>query len=99
MVKEGGGGGEGMRVLGKYELGRTLGEGNFGKVKYALHVHSGHPYAIKVLDRRRVQSLKITDQVCIMQHTHMSYCTCIYVYAYAQSDVYLHGRLRGRSPP
>ncbi|KAG6485071.1 CBL-interacting protein kinase 1-like [Zingiber officinale] len=62
MVK-GGGGGEGMRVLGKYELGKTLGEGNFGKVKYALHVDSGHPYAIKILDRRRIQSLKITDQI------------------------------------
>ena len=28
---------EGMR-LGKYELGRTLGEGNFGKVKYAKDI-------------------------------------------------------------
>ncbi|XP_074586765.1 CBL-interacting protein kinase 1-like [Curcuma longa] len=64
MVKEGGGGGgEGMRVLGKYELGKTLGEGSFGKVRYALHVDSGRPYAIKILDRSRIQSLKITHQI------------------------------------
>ncbi|WOL18391.1 CBL-interacting protein kinase 1-like [Canna indica] len=59
MVKEG----QGMRVLGKYELGRTLGEGNFGKVKYAEHVETGQAFAVKILDRSRVQSLKITDQI------------------------------------
>nr|QSH71612.1 CBL-interacting protein kinase [Hedychium coronarium] len=63
MVKDGGGGGEGMRVLGKYELGKMLGEGNFGKVRYALDVDFGRPYAIKILDRRRIQSLKIADQI------------------------------------
>ncbi|CAL9148934.1 CBL-interacting protein kinase 1-like [Musa acuminata AAA Group] len=62
MMKEGGGG-EGMRVLGKYELGRTLGEGNFGKVKYAKHVETGQGFAVKILDRSRVQSLNITDQI------------------------------------
>ncbi|RWW23832.1 hypothetical protein GW17_00011904 [Ensete ventricosum] len=61
MVKEGGG--EGMRVLGKYELGRTLGEGNFGKVKYAKNVETGQGFAVKILDRSRVQSLNITDQI------------------------------------
>ena len=52
-----------MRVLGKYELGRTLGEGNFGKVRYARHVDSGLAFAVKILDRKRIQSLKIDDQV------------------------------------
>ncbi|XP_020273162.1 CBL-interacting protein kinase 1-like [Asparagus officinalis] len=52
----------GMR-LGKYEIGRTLGEGNFGKVKFARHVESGHPYAVKVLDRKRILDLKIDDQI------------------------------------
>ncbi|ONK63110.1 uncharacterized protein A4U43_C07F11520 [Asparagus officinalis] len=52
----------GMR-LGKYEIGRTLGEGNFGKVKFARHVDSGHPYAVKILDRKRILDLKIDDQL------------------------------------
>ncbi|URD79188.1 Cbl-interacting protein kinase [Musa troglodytarum] len=58
MVKEGGEEG----VLGKYELGRTLGEGNFGKVKYARNVVTGEAFAVKILDRKRIQSLKIDDQ-------------------------------------
>ncbi|KAK3017221.1 hypothetical protein RJ639_007139 [Escallonia herrerae] len=53
---------EGMR-LGKYELGRTLGEGNFGKVKYARNVESGHPFAVKILEKTRIVDLKITDQI------------------------------------
>ncbi|XP_010938917.1 CBL-interacting protein kinase 1 [Elaeis guineensis] len=59
MVREGR---EGM-LLGKYEIGRTLGEGNFGKVKYARHVETGKAVAVKILDRKRIQSLKIDDQI------------------------------------
>lgn len=55
---------EGMRVGNKYELGRTLGEGNFGKVKFAKNLDSGHPFAVKILDKERIIDLKITDQVC-----------------------------------
>lgn len=100
MVKGGGGGGggEGMRVLGKYELGKTLGEGNFGKVRYALRLDSGRPYAIKILDRRRIQSLKITEQVCISMFLCIYY-VYVFVYVYAQGDVCRRDRLRGRSPP
>ncbi|XP_042513904.1 CBL-interacting protein kinase 1-like isoform X1 [Macadamia integrifolia] len=52
----------GMR-LGKYELGRTLGEGNFGKVKYARHLDSGQGFAVKILDKKRILDLKISDQI------------------------------------
>lgn len=54
---------EGMRVGNKYELGRTLGEGNFGKVKFARNLDSGHPFAVKILEKQRIIDLKITDQV------------------------------------
>ncbi|XP_078435817.1 CBL-interacting protein kinase 1-like isoform X2 [Wolffia australiana] len=47
----------------KYELGRTLGEGNFGKVKFARHVDSGRGFAVKILDKKRVIDLKIDDQI------------------------------------
>ncbi|XP_011071316.1 CBL-interacting serine/threonine-protein kinase 1-like [Sesamum indicum] len=53
---------KGMR-LGKYELGRILGEGNFGKVKYARNLESGQPFAIKILEKNRILDLKITDQI------------------------------------
>ncbi|KAG6534712.1 CBL-interacting protein kinase 1-like [Zingiber officinale] len=54
----------GMRsLLSKYEMGRTLGEGNFGKVKYARHVETGRSFAVKILDRKRIQSLNLDDQI------------------------------------
>lgn len=49
--------------LGKYELGRTLGEGNFGKVKFAKNIDSGQPFAVKILEKNRILDLKITDQI------------------------------------
>lgn len=57
-----GAGKKGMR-LGKYEVGKTLGEGNFGKVKYARHVETGQSFAIKILEKSRILDLKSTDQV------------------------------------
>ena len=49
--------------LGKYELGRTLGEGNFGKVKLAKNIETGQPFAVKILEKNKIIELKITDQV------------------------------------
>lgn len=51
--------------LANYELGKTLGEGNFGKVKYARDVRSGRSFAIKILEKNRILDLKITDQVSL----------------------------------
>ncbi|KAI3423319.1 Non-specific serine/threonine protein kinase [Psidium guajava] len=53
---------QGMRV-GKYELGRTLGEGNFGKVKVATDVESGQGFAVKIIEKGKIVHLKITDQI------------------------------------
>lgn len=49
--------------LGKYDLGRTLGEGNFGKVKLAKNIETGQPFAVKILEKNRIIDLKITDQI------------------------------------
>ncbi|KAL8151285.1 hypothetical protein V2J09_021093 [Rumex salicifolius] len=52
----------GMR-LGKYELGKTLGEGNFGKVKLARNLLSGDYFAVKILDKTKISTLNISDQI------------------------------------
>ncbi|KAK8471023.1 hypothetical protein PHAVU_003G121600 [Phaseolus vulgaris] len=49
--------------LGKYELGRTLGEGNFGKVKFAKHTDSGQPFAVKIIEKNKIIHLNITNQI------------------------------------
>jgi serine/threonine protein kinase len=56
---------EGVK-LGKYELGRILGEGNFGKVKFARNTDSKQPYAIKIIDKNKIIDLNITNQVCFI---------------------------------
>ena len=39
------------RRVGKYEIGISLGEGTFGKVKKAVNVQTGEVVAIKILDK------------------------------------------------
>ncbi|KAM0042106.1 putative protein kinase CAMK-CAMKL-CHK1 family [Helianthus debilis subsp. tardiflorus] len=57
-------GDDGMQLqLGKYEIGRTLGEGNFGKVKYAKDIQTGHPFAVKILEKTRIKNLNFSDQI------------------------------------
>jgi serine/threonine protein kinase len=68
VVKRLGFGGEGrekmgMRRVGKYEVGRTIGEGNFAKVKFAQNTETGESVAMKVLDKETVLEHKMVDQV------------------------------------
>ncbi|MBA0562953.1 hypothetical protein Golob_007971, partial [Gossypium lobatum] len=49
--------------VGKYELGRTLGEGSFAKVKFAKNVETGECVAIKILDREQVLHRRIVEQI------------------------------------
>eukprot|EP00262_Sarcandra_glabra_P010937 TRINITY_DN265_c1_g2_i3.p1 TRINITY_DN265_c1_g2~~TRINITY_DN265_c1_g2_i3.p1 ORF type:complete len:444 (-),score=87.71 TRINITY_DN265_c1_g2_i3:337-1668(-) len=49
--------------LGKYELGQTLGEGNFGKVKYAKNVETGQGFAVKILEKKKILDFKINEQI------------------------------------
>lgn len=49
--------------IGKYELGRTLGEGSFAKVKFAINVETGQSYAVKILDKDKVFHYKIVDHI------------------------------------
>lgn len=58
-------GGVGSRTrVGRYDLGRTLGEGNFAKVKFARNVETGENFAIKILDKEKVLKHKMIGQVC-----------------------------------
>ncbi|KAJ7530752.1 hypothetical protein O6H91_14G017500 [Diphasiastrum complanatum] len=49
--------------VGKYELGRTLGEGTFAKVKFAKNLDTGESVAIKVLDKEKVLKHKMVEQI------------------------------------
>lgn len=49
--------------VGKYELGRTLGEGSFAKVKFAKNVETHDCVAIKILDREQVLRHKMVEHL------------------------------------
>ncbi|EXC01171.1 CBL-interacting serine/threonine-protein kinase 8 [Morus notabilis] len=52
-----------VRKVGKYEIGRTIGEGTFAKVKFAQNTETGESVAMKVLDRSTIIKHKMVDQV------------------------------------
>ncbi|XP_058067904.1 CBL-interacting serine/threonine-protein kinase 21-like isoform X2 [Magnolia sinica] len=49
--------------IGKYQLGRTIGEGTFAKVKVAVNTETGHSVAVKIIDKQMVMDNKLMDQV------------------------------------
>ncbi|KAK4368919.1 hypothetical protein RND71_012711 [Anisodus tanguticus] len=51
------------RKLGKYELGRTIGEGAFSKVKFAQNTETGENVAIKVLEKSTILKNKMVEQI------------------------------------
>ncbi|KAG1348184.1 Non-specific serine/threonine protein kinase [Cocos nucifera] len=53
----------GRTRVGKYELGRTLGEGTFAKVKFARNVETGEFFAIKILDKEKILRHKMIGQI------------------------------------
>ncbi|KAJ1392429.1 Serine/threonine-protein kinase, active site [Sesbania bispinosa] len=79
--------------VGKYEIGRTLGEGNFAKVKFAQNTETGENVAIKVLDKQKILKHNMTAQV-------MASKTKIYIVMELVTDGHLsdkiasHGRLK-----
>lgn len=52
-----------VKKVGKYELGRTLGEGTFGRVKHAINVETNEAVAIKVLDKESIQRQNMGNQI------------------------------------
>ena len=52
-----------VKRVGKYEIGRTLGEGTFGKVKHGVNVETNEHVAIKVLDKDKIQKQNMGNQI------------------------------------
>ncbi|XP_073000619.1 CBL-interacting serine/threonine-protein kinase 21 isoform X2 [Typha latifolia] len=49
--------------VGKYHLGRTIGEGTFAKVKLAVNIETGKNVAIKIIDKKMVVQNNMMYQV------------------------------------
>lgn len=62
------------RRVGKYEIGRTIGEGTFAKVKFARNSETGEPVALKILDKEKVLKHKMAEQVSLLDITCSIVC-------------------------
>lgn len=47
----------------QYLLGRTLGEGTFGKVKIGTHIVTGEKVAIKILEKSKIKDKSDIERV------------------------------------
>ncbi|KAK4491573.1 hypothetical protein RD792_002325 [Penstemon davidsonii] len=72
------GNGSGRTRVGRYELGRTLGEGTFAKVKFAKNLETDENVAIKILDKEKVLKHKMIGQVMFFSFV-MASKTKIYI--------------------
>jgi serine/threonine protein kinase len=51
------------KQIGQYEIHRPLGEGQFGKVKEAVHIETGMRYAAKIIKKTAIKTKKDADTV------------------------------------
>ncbi|KAF0916581.1 hypothetical protein E2562_007656 [Oryza meyeriana var. granulata] len=53
----------GRILMERYELGRLLGKGTFGKVHYARNLQSNQCVAIKMMDKQQVLKVGLSEQI------------------------------------
>lgn len=62
------------KMIGKYEMGKTLGEGQFGKVKFAINTENRQRVAIKKMSKAKVIKSgmleKVKREIAIMKRIH-----------------------------
>ena len=66
------------RSIGHYVLGKTIGEGTFGKVKAGTHIMTGSRVGVKLLEKERICDIadvnRVTKEIHILkvlQHPHV----------------------------
>ena len=65
-------------VLGSYTVGKTIGQGTFGKVKLGTHVATGEKVAVKILEKRKICDVADVERVSrelhilkLIRHPHI----------------------------
>jgi 5'-AMP-activated protein kinase catalytic alpha subunit len=74
-------------------LGKTLGEGTFGKVRLGTHILTGEKVAVKVLEKSKIKDKKdverISREIKILKKLHHPNVVQIYEIIETEKDLYL----------
>ncbi|CAD8182914.1 unnamed protein product [Paramecium pentaurelia] len=82
-----------MTELGNYLIGKTIGEGTFGKVCHAKHQILGHEVAVKILEKNRIHDEldieRVKREIKILQMLHHPNVVQLYEMIETETHIYL----------
>jgi len=79
--------------VGHYVLGRTIGEGTFGKVKLGTHILTQEKVAVKILEKARIADVadvhRVAREIHILKIVHHSHVVQLYEIIETPDQLYL----------
>jgi len=51
------------KIIGHYNIGKTIGQGTFGKVKLGQHTLTDEKVAVKILEKERIKDVADVERV------------------------------------
>ena len=86
-------GGEVKKIIGQYMIGKTIGEGTFGKVKIGVHLPSGEKVAVKILEKARIKEQadvrRVNREIKILKKLNGNNIIRLYEVLDTKNSVYL----------
>jgi serine/threonine protein kinase len=86
-------GNEVRKMVGQYMLGKTIGEGTFGKVKLAVHLPTGEKVAVKILEKSRIKEQadvrRVNREIKILKRSRHANIVQLYEVLDTQNSIYL----------
>jgi serine/threonine protein kinase len=52
-----------VKTIGNYTIGKSIGEGTFGKVKLGTHLTTNDKVAIKILEKKRISDVADVERI------------------------------------
>ena len=84
---------EKRKVVGSYMLGKTIGEGTFGKVKIAVHMPTGEKVAVKILEKSKIKEQadvrRVNREIKILKKSVHRNIIQLYEVLDTQNSIYL----------
>lgn len=70
------------RTIGHYVVGKSLGQGTFGKVRLGTHTITNEPVAIKILEKEKIKDRadieRVTREINILKKTRHPHVIQLY---------------------